>query len=62
LYRVAAPPNPPIVPQVAAPTIAAWFFVITPVQLDKNNPAALSTSSLFFSISALPLILARNFA
>jgi hypothetical protein len=40
-----------MVPQTAAPTRAAWFFVI-PVQPVRKNPSAANASCLFFFISA----------
>jgi hypothetical protein len=51
LCAATAPPAAPIAPQVAAPTRAAWFFVI-PVQPERKKPTAANASCLFRFITA----------
>jgi len=50
----------PAAPQVAAPTKAAWFFVIS-AQPVRKKPNAVNATSFFLSIPFLPRRLPAKF-
>src|SRR6266852_8588812 len=59
---MAAPAPPPIPPHVAAPTKAAWFLLMTPVQLVRKKPSAVNAKYLFLRIPASYTVSAKIFA